>query len=375
MMRVGLITYGIERHLSGIGHYTVELVKALLDVPQPVEITILHAGGAGDFVHLPVKLIPLKYASRIPALWTIGAWQIRQIVQREKFDILHDMTGLAPLWLGKSPTPVILTLYDLIPIQLPKYSNPVDRFNFRWRLPRIVHQKVDAIVTISDYSRRELEAYFQQTAHNISAGISKHYQPVSPKQVEAVRQKYRLPPEYLLFVGAMVERKNIQRILAAFQQVMRVFPNYQLVLGGAKNWRFRLVEAWVDELQLQDNVIFAGYVDEDDLPAVYSGAEIFLFPSLYEGFGLPILEAMACGTPVVTSNRSSLPEIAGTAAKIINPLDVAELVDAIIHLLESSEMLLNMQKNGLQQAQHFSWEITAQHLLNIYQDVSHHAQS
>ncbi len=181
--------------------------------------------------------------------------------------------------------------------------------------------------------------------------------------------RYGLPPRYVLAVGTLEPRKNLTTLLAAFARLRRngeVDADLRLVLAGARGWLEEPIFATVRSLGLEDAVRFTGFVDDDDLPAVYSGAALFVFPSLHEGFGLPLLEAMACGVPVVTSNVSSMPEVAGDAATLVDPRDGEGLAAAIGRLLRDEALRDRLREAGIARARQFSWEATARRTLDAY---------
>jgi len=177
-----------------------------------------------------------------------------------------------------------------------------------------------------------------------------------------------LPERFILFLGTIEPRKNIINLIKAFAKLQTCEPaNLKLVIGGAKGWFYEDVFARVEELGLRDEVLFPGYIPASELPLWYNAAELFVYPSLYEGFGLPPLEAMACGTPVVATNTSSLPEVVGKAGMLVDPLAVEELAEAMRRVLNDETLWQEMRGQGLRRAQGFSWTKTAQETVQVYQ--------
>lgn len=200
-------------------------------------------------------------------------------------------------------------------------------------------------------------------------GVSPRFRPAGPEAVSAVRQRYGLPDRFVLSLGTIEPRKNLTSLLEVWHALSSGGVPPKLVIAGSKGWLYAPFFSKLRELGLEDQVLFTGYVPEEDLPAVYSAAELFVYPSLYEGFGFPVLEAMACGAPVITSNTSSLPEVAGQAALLVDPTSLEELSAAIGRVLENQELRNQLRARGLEQAARFSWERTARETLSVYESL------
>jgi glycosyltransferase involved in cell wall biosynthesis len=179
-----------------------------------------------------------------------------------------------------------------------------------------------------------------------------------------------LPDHYFLYIGTLEPRKNIQSIIRAYKANEGRFKGVKLVIAGRKGWMYEEIFKLVREFRLQNDIYFPGYIEDGDVPLLYRGAEAFVFPSLYEGFGMPPLEAMACGVPVITSNTSSLPEVVGDAGLRINPKDIEQLSYAMVKILEDSELRVNCVKKGLERAQNFTWENSAKKVIDIYHELA-----
>jgi glycosyltransferase involved in cell wall biosynthesis len=201
-------------------------------------------------------------------------------------------------------------------------------------------------------------------------GLDRQFQPVADRtQALAVLGTYNVAPPYLLYVGGIEHRKNLTGLLKAFSKVKKALPGYKLVIVGKKNWRYKRVFSLISKLGLDADVVFTGYVPDSHLPCFYSLAEVFVFPSLYEGFGFPPLEAMACGTPVITSNTSSLPEVCGDAPLYVNPLDTDSLASAIQSAVLDRDQREAIVARGLAHVTRFLWERTAQETMEVYKAV------
>jgi glycosyltransferase involved in cell wall biosynthesis len=263
--------------------------------------------------------------------------------------------------------PAIVTLYDLIALIHPRTVSPRARLLFRfttWLALRSVRQ----VIAISDATRQDLLRHFAIAAERVTTiplAADPRFQPQPQSAIEAVRQKYNLPERYLFYLGINKPHKNLVRLIEATAQLTpRPLP---LVIAGAWDERYPEPRIRAEALGLADQVRFLGPVDDADLPALYSGCTLFVFPSLYEGFGLPVLEAMACGAPVACSNASSLPEVTADAALLFDPLDVKAIAAALQSGVEDADLRRSLAEQGVRQAANFSWVRTAAETLALYQ--------
>ena len=248
---------------------------------------------------------------------------------------------------------------------MPGMSNHLNRW-----VPHSVAQ-ADAVIAVSEATCRDLIELYQTPPAKIKVlyhGVSSNFRPViEPLQIQEVRQKYGLGQSpFILSVGTVQPRKNYQRLIQALAQVK---GEIKLVIAGGKGWSYENILAEVDKQGLQGRVHFPGFVAEADLPALYSAATIFVYPSLYEGFGLPILEAMACGLPVIASDQSSLPEVVGKAGLLIKPGEVEAIATAINRLLGDEALRQALSSAGLARAAEFTWDKMAAQLVELYQQV------
>lgn len=233
-------------------------------------------------------------------------------------------------------------------------------------------ERADQIITISEFSKREIIKYLKVQEEKITViplGVDRkrfhaHYH---KDQIEKVKEKYGLEGEYLLYVGTIEPRKNLKRLIEAYAQLPRKVP--KLILAGKKGWFYKEIFQTVEKLGIKKRVKFLGYVADRDVPLLIAGAKCFLFPSLYEGFGLPPLEAMACGVPVVTSNTSAIPEVVGDAAVLIEPDQVESIQQGILQVMERESLQKQMVEKGIQQARKFNWKRTTDRLIEICQKL------
>ncbi len=359
--QIGFIAYGLDRESGGIARYSKELMSALRQAG--VNVIILQAGtvtsGNGIF--------PLRGSNLLPGLITIGQIEIARITHQQNLALVHDPTGCAPLWLTDARR--VVTIHDVIPYIYPETSSRLDWLIYRFWLPLVV-SRLDSIITVSEQSRNDLLRYLPVKPENITVipeAASPIYQPISQTQIRNTLLSYGINFPYILYVGSIEARKNLNTLLEAYAQVLCWSNKWKLVIVGAHKWKYSSVFSTLERLQLTSDVHFTGYVPEGDLPVFYNGASLFVFPSLYEGFGLPVLEAMSCGTPVVTSNCSSLPEVTDEAAILVDPMDVNAIARAISQVLDEPELAMSMRERGITQAQQFSWEQTARRTTDLYE--------
>lgn len=360
---------------AGIGRYTRELIHALAAIDQynqyrffaakpPAETPVanrLPQAANISFRPAPVGerwLYRLWYRARLPLAvqWVTGG-----------LDLFHSPDFVLPPVRGNIPT--LLTVHDLSFVH---YANTFDQRLVAY-LNRVVPwsvQRATHVLADSQATKDDLITLWHVNPDKVTvlySGVDDRFRPITaPKQLQAMRQRYNLgDTPYLLCVGTVQPRKNYQMLIRAFADIARDWP-HNLVFAGGKGWLFDDILAEVAQQGLEDRVHFIGFVDEADLPTLYSDATLFLFPSLYEGFGLPLLEAMACGVPVVSSNASCLPEVVGDAGILLAPHD-PEAWQATIHrLLLNTPRRVALIGAGAIQARRFSWRKSAHHLLTIY---------
>ena len=362
--RLGYLTYSLNRSPSGIGRYSRELLDAVRRTG--VELTVLNAGARG----VRENAVDLVGAGLLPGLLTLGQFEIAWAAHRCGLELIHDPTGSLPLLLVHARR--IVTIHDAIPFTLAATSTTFDWLIYHIWLPLAVRY-VDAVITDSQQSKldiiRNLPVITEKVTI-ISIAANRSYQPLSREDVQVTLARYGLDFPYLLYVGSIEPRKNLIRLLQAYAMLHAWSPRWHLVIVGARNfWKSSPVAEAVEKQNLKEWVHFTGYIPETDLPALYNGADLFVFPSLYEGFGLPVLEAMACGTPVVTSRTSSLPEVAGDAALLVDPHNVDEIAAAMQRVLSDPGLAGELCAKGLARAAEFSWERTARETIAVYERV------
>jgi glycosyltransferase involved in cell wall biosynthesis len=271
-----------------------------------------------------------------------------------------------------APCQTVVTFHDMTFILQPQLHTRLKRLMFP-AIVRVSARRAAALLADSESTRQDAIRLLRLTPERITTaplGVTPEFAPIHDRAYLAgIQEKYHLPERMLLYVGLMEPRKNLPVLLKAFARIAKKFNEYQLVLVGRRGWMVEEIFRQIEVLGIKDRVCFPGYVERADLPAVYNLADVFCYPSMYEGFGLPVLEAMACGTPVVTSRISSLPEIVGEAGEMVTPDDFTALADVLDHLLADPVYRKKLAKSGQAQAAPFTWERTARLTWEVYQRV------
>jgi glycosyltransferase involved in cell wall biosynthesis len=374
-MRVGIDGYPLAEPRTGVGHYTLELARALalispadhfeLVSPKPFDIAALREI---ERANLPNLLTKTPRASSIRGhWWSIG---LPFYIRRAGFDLFHGTNFDVPLWRqGRS----VVTIHDLSALLHPeKHRSRLVR-RARLRLPLVV-RFADKIITPTESVKREVCQRFKVKPEKVTAIHSAARSSFKPKpfaQSAELRKRLRVEDEFLLFVGTLEPRKNLLTLLKAFVQINRQSAHRpQLVIAGGEGWLMDDMFAFVKESGISERLRFTGYLSDEELRGLYSSCKVFLYPSVYEGFGLPPLEAMACGAPVVAGRIPSLQEVLGSNARLVEPLDVNALAGGIVELLEDENQRQTLAAAGLEHSRKFSWEKTARLTLEVYQQVS-----
>ncbi len=355
-------------HFPGIGRYVVHLARGLAQIIGDTPVNLLHdsAARAG---RLTLPQLPPVVCSASPFSLR-QQWAVPQALRRAGATLYHSPYYLMPYRPG---VPTVLTCYDVIPLVLPAYFSARQRLFFRLA-HGLALRASSVVLVISSTTRDDLVRCFGMEPGKVIVtplAADEHFRPQSPEEVARVRHLYGLPDEYVLYVGSNKPHKNLVRLVQAWAAVESATANACLVIAG--HWDARYPEALqsAEKAGLADRILFVGAVADADLAALYSGARCFVFPSLYEGFGLPVLEAMACGTPVACSNVSSLPEVVGDATLLFDPLEVDSMADALARLLAGADLRAEMDERGLQRAACFSWERTTRQTLEAYRSCGY----
>ncbi len=287
----------------------------------------------------------------------------------KKVDILHNI-GQYPISPSISKKYAI-TIYDLIPILYPSYVTPFYAMQSRIYLPNIL-RKASLILSISEYTKKDIVGKYHvdpDKIHVTHLGVSDHFHPSTQSEIRSLRKKYNLINPFILFLGAIEPKKNISTIIKAYHKIRQKNSDIDLVIAGKKSWKYQEVFSLVDSLKLNENVHYLQFVPYEDLPILYSAASVFVFPSNYEGFGLPPLEAMKCGTPVIVSNKSSLPEIVGPGGVMVEPENYEDLATKILTMLDRDEIRDEQIQYNLARSKEFTWERCAEATKKAYYKI------
>jgi len=364
--------------VSGVGRYTLELGKALEDLLGNGKIFWFGKNLSSDRLDNsdskgPTPIHRIQYSLRktlrkIPGWRTpIHIWrnhQFKSYIRKIRPSLYHE-TNYTPFDFKEGPT--LITLYDLSFVRHPEW-HPKDRIKYfeRYCLKKL--SKIDTIITISEFSKKEIMNLLGINPAKIYVtplGADRSFSP-GKTQMEG------LPKEYVLFLGNLEPRKNLITLLAAYQSIPRTLrERYPLVIAGASGLDTQELIKVLHQFQKDEKPILPGYIPQRLLPDLYRGASLFVYPSFYEGFGLPVIEAMASGVPVLTSNTTSLPEVVGDAGLLVNPYDADELREAMIELLENPKLKKELSGKGLERVKLFSWEKCARETLRVYEEVCH----
>ncbi|MEA1928339.1 MAG: glycosyltransferase family 1 protein [Candidatus Auribacterota bacterium] len=377
-MRIGIDARWIFPEISGVGRVTEKLIQHLGETDRE-NTYLLFFSEAEQMARYASRWEPYPNLEPIMVPWRIfspgNQMRMPAFIRKQKLDIFHSTNYMLPLFLRK--TAVISTIHDLIPLKFPHFTPRAKktRFNYLFRilLSRCARQS-DRIITVSSHTRDDLIGDLGISGEKIAVvynGIDDHYQPLGREDIQTyLKEKLDLSPPYLLYVGRFDPYKNVVELIKAFSLFSRGREDRPtLVLAGHLDPRYPEGPQTVKELEMEDQVVFLNGVDEDDLIHLYNGARGLILASLYEGFGLPPLEAMACGTPVIVSDRGSLPEVVGDAGIIIDPDREDSIAGAIGRLWDSETLRSELREKGLRRAKEFSWEKTARETLRVYEEL------
>lgn len=367
-MRIGIDCRCLNGEKTGIGYYTYHLINNLIRLEKNGEFYLY----SNRYLEFPLEAgnIRKNAGSRFPGnLWLQTVLPL--LLYKHEINVFHAPLFIVPL---ACSIPRVVTVHDLTSYIFPEKSTWQNRNILRYLLPTSI-KAADAVIAISENTKQDIVNYLGTSPEKISviplAAPDTCRQIHDREELNRIRAKYKLPEKYILFVGTIEPRKNLERLITAYKQVLnhRKDLPHRLVMVGKLGWLYEDIFRVYHESGLKDKIQFLGYVDQEDMSHIYNGADLFVYPSLYEGFGLPVLEAMSCGIPVITSNVSALPEVAGDSCHLVNPLCVEELAYAIELLLGSPTLQEQMSRAGLARSRDFSWRKTAAEHLKLYDQV------
>jgi glycosyltransferase involved in cell wall biosynthesis len=381
-MRIGINALFLQKPTTGMGQHLLEGLDALEEKDQQYTLlaprfrrayTVRAPQLSNRFREVEVVSALARLGENVEQVW----WEQAGIVlagTREKVDLLHCPYWSNPVW---SPWPTVVTVHDVIQFVLPEYAwRKISRLYFG--LVSAGARRADAVITVSECSKRDIEKLLglpPERIHVIGNAVDASLFPVrDPWLLANVRERYGIGPRFVLYFGGFDLRKNVPRLIQAYARLPeRLRREYQLVIAGRYQHLGHPLypdpRVTVQSLGLEGNVVFTGQIREQDKGPLYSAATLFAFPSLYEGFGMTPLEAMACGTPVVTSNRSALPEVVGDAGVLVDPYDTDAIAQALAEALENTGLREELSRRGLERARRFTWPQVAEQTVRVYKEI------
>jgi glycosyltransferase involved in cell wall biosynthesis len=370
-MRVGLDGYPLSEPLTGVGHYTLELAQALArNFPSDYFELVSPKAFAGTLVKdntLPnLSFVKPKSSSVRGHWWSVG---LPLYARKASFDLFHGTNYELPLWNNRRS---VLTIHDLSTLLFPDlHRRPLAR-RARVRLPWAA-KMATAIVTPTEAVKREVCEQLRVKPEKVTAiheAPRSFFRPASADESDETRKRLGVEDVFLLFVGTLEPRKNLLTLLKAFAQILRETQmRPQLVIAGGEGWLMTQTESFIESAGIKDRLLFTGYLRDEELRALYSSCVALVYPSLYEGFGLPPLEAMACGAPVIASRIAALQEVLGDTAILIDPLDSESLTRAIVEFLKDDKQREAAKTRGLEHARKFSWDKAARLTYEVYERI------
>ncbi len=356
-MKIGIDIQTTLGQKTGFGFYVENLVNHLKKYNHKNTYKLYKPDSTTDF--------------NAPKRFRWDQFTFPGMAKKDHVDILHQPCFSAPVFYSGK---IVVTIHDLIAIKfgqdIPLYSR---QFFGKW-MP-FSYRFADRIIAISEHTKKDIIDILKIPEEKITviyeAADEACKYVADQKIIDSVKSKYGISGNYLIHIGTINPRKNLEFLIKVFSEVVKKHHDLKLVITGKKGWYYEGLFKLVEELSLKKNVIFTGYIEDDEKPALYTGAKIFLFPSLYEGFGLPILESMACHTPVISSNTSSLPELIGDAGIKISPHKKDQWVQSINKLLANEEYRQELVAKSLVQLKKFSWDKCAKETIKVYEDLYH----
>lgn len=370
-MHIAIDAHSVGAKLGGNETYAVNLIEALAEIDQDNLYTlyVTKQSAIERFAHrwpnFQVRqTLPHTPLVRIPITLT-------RELRRHPVDVLHVQYTAPPL----APCPIVTTIHDLAFEHLPQTFNRRSWMQLRLTV-RHTARRAAHIITVSEYSRDDISATYGVAPARITVtpeAAASHMAPVtSESELNRVRKSYGIQRDYILSLCSIQPRKNLVRLIEAYSDLRRAHPDVllpQLVLAGKKGWRETEIFQSAERSPFKADILFTGYVPDSDLPALYSAAMCFAYPSYFEGFGLPVLEAMQCGTPVIAGNRTSLPEVVGNAGILFDPFSKEDLSRALALLINDPSVRAALHLQGIERAKIFKWSTTARSTLQVYEQI------
>ncbi len=383
-MRVGIDASALPSRPVGAGNYIIQLIRAIArhkvindSIPDSnqldglefvifVQRSRLELLNVEETPNLHLIVLP-NISPSMRLLWE--QISLPRLAKSHQVDLLHSLHYTMPLaYRGR----IVVTFHDMTFFLFPHHHTLLKRYIFRFFI-RTSSRHAVALIADSESTRQDairLVGVRPDKIFTAQLGVTQEFRPIRDNAIlQHARQKYHLPEHFLLYVGMIEPRKNLPTLLQAYATIADQMPDHRLVVVGPKGWMVENILQQTGRLNISDKVHFTGYVERADLPGIYNMADVFIYPSVYEGFGLPVLEAMACGTPVITSNVSSMPEIVGDAGVLLTPNDSQALAQALLELINDPVYRQRLSTKGLERAAAFTWDRTAEKTVAVYRHV------
>jgi glycosyltransferase involved in cell wall biosynthesis len=374
-MNILIDASSVTKNKAGAGIYAINLID---------ELTLIHPGPRffvlaqdddpeldfGTRGNVTMIRVPAKLFRRLPIRFLLEQTLLPLLLLKHRIDLVHSLHYSFPLL--RFGTRQVVTLHDMTSFSMPEvHRSLLHRFYYRGFIRASV-RFADKVIFVSHSTLQDCIARFglRGPASVIHLGKSQAFHPgLDSAEVQRLRDKYGLQGDFILYVGTIEPRKNLSRLVSAFASVSVAFPGLKLAIIGMKGWMYGDLMETIHAFNLESRIVFTGFIPEAEKPFLFAGARVFAYPSLYEGFGIPVLEALACGIPTLTSNVSSLPEVAGDAAILVDPMNVQDISLGLKRLLSDESLRDRLRALSLAQAARFTWAKTAAETLRAYEDV------
>lgn len=368
-VRIGIDGIPLAEPKTGVGHYTFEIAVEVARQSPSDSFEVLSHLPFSDLDPAPANLgfIQLPVNSATKHWWTIG---LPLYIRRARFDLFHGTNYDVPVWGG---CPTVLTIHDLSQLLFPQTHEERRVKRARRRLP-VMSRRATVIITPTQAVKSEVCEHLRIARDKVvvvNEAPRRSFQPMPLAQASATLQRLGIEDEFILYVGTIEPRKNLITLIRAFEEILRSTTlRPQLVIAGKKGWLNEELFAYIDSAKLGDRLCFTGYLGDDELRALYSACRVMVYPALYEGAGLPTLEAMACGAAVITTDTPAIVEMVGDKARLFSPADFRALAQQIVELLTSPGARQSLSRAGIEHAARFTWERAAKETLKIYREIT-----
>jgi glycosyltransferase involved in cell wall biosynthesis len=370
-LRIGIDATALPSQPVGAGNYIIQFIRSLADLEPPENLIVIAQPRGQTLIDQPgIRVDWLIVPERSPAARLV--WEqveLFRLARKLNLNLLHSLHYTRPFWL---PCASVVTFHDLTFMIAPHLHTRSKRWFFPVAM-RMSARRADALTAVSENTRQDAIRLLGVPPEKITTtplGVDSSFQVIQDQLLlSQVREKYHLPEKFILYVGHVEPRKNLPLLVRAYRALIDQGATPPLIIAGGFGWGYEQVLKEIEALGLQEHIRFLGYVPQSDLPVIYNLASLFVYPTLYEGFGLPALEAMACGVPVVTTEVASLPEVVGDAAVLVPPGDQQALVTAMKEVLSDPGLRLELSRRGPTRASRFTWKRTAQLTLQVYRQT------